>query len=904
MKSSMDRPGPPRLSRRVLTGLFREREREHLVGEIDELYSVRLERRGRSSARRWYRWQVVHFTVRLGGAALWRAGSGVLADVFLPTRRFRHALRRLAARPGYAVVAVLTLGIGVGGVATVYSGAEWVLLRPVPGVRDPGSLVTLIMGSSEDNGTYRFSNPQFEDLESGLGGRVALAASSPVEVDVGTEGGALPERHTGELVTADYFAVLGVYAQAGRVFRPADHAANAGPAEVVVSDRLWRNQLDGRPDVVGGEIRINSEPFTVIGVAPRGFRGAELPGAADLWVTPSAIGTVRQGEGTDALSQPGHGVWRKLVGRVSPSMTVAVAQATANRALDAWREAHPGGPVHQVYRVYGGVGLDPGLRSSVRRSILLLAGASTLLLLLAVANVANLSLARAASRRSDSAIHLALGAGRWRIALDSLAESVLIGGGGAVAALLVAVGGSRVFATSSFADGGASLDGMALDWRVVVVAVLVAAFAGLLAGIAPATSASREARLVDLSGRRHGHRGSSRFRGSLVVVQVGLSTMLVVSAALLARSVANLRNIDMGYRPDGVAMFSIDPSLHGEDAARTTRLVAQLRDRLGREPGVRSVAAVYPALLEGWSFPASFYPPGAEKSMATRITAAAFMATPGLLETLGSDVLAGGDFPEATAGKATDEVILSESVVRAAFPGVSPSEVVGRSVPGRGDETLRVIGVVRDARMTVVDFDPEIYNEAAVAIRPWAGSDAESATVLVRTSGPPERMFTRLRAAAREVAPSLPVYDLRSVRMQADRLIAGRLAIARLALTLAMLGLLLAGIGLYGLLAYNVTERRREIGVRAALGAQPASVLGGVVAGGLGLTSVGLVAGFVGAAWSGRLLESRLYHLSSFDPLSYLTCLVVLLAVALLASLWPAWRAMLISPMESLRADG
>jgi len=902
-RKNPDRPTPPASSRRLLRRLLPDADREHLIRDLDELYAHRLAERGEGSARRWYRFQAAGFAVRLCVAGAARFTTRFLGATIRPGGRMRFAARRLLRRPGHAATSILTLGLGVGGIATVHAAAEWTLLRPVPGVRSPDRLVMFQLASTENDRTVSspVSQPDLETLRERLAPLVALAASSPEDIDV--DAGGIPVREPAEIVSPDYFEVLGVTAVVGRLFRPADHSANAGPPEVVVSHSVWQRLLGGRPDAAGTDIRLNGHPYTVIGVTPRGFHGAVLSARAGIWVTTSAVTDVQPQTGSRALTSRYSPMWQTLVGRLTSNGAMGPVEAEANTVVEGIRKEYPMSSFilpDLAFRVWPGIGLEPGFRAPVRRSLMLLAGASLLLLLLAVANVGNLGLARAASRRSESAVHMALGAGRLRIALDTLAESLLIAVGGAAVALPVVVAGSRVFAGASFSKDAGSLAGMSLDGTVALVAFGIAVIAGLTAGLAPAVVVGRERAIAELSGHRHGGLATARIRGALVVVQVALSTVLVISAVLLARTISNLRNIDLGFRPDHAVAFSTEPGLHGLDDDAMHAFVEGVRQRLTDVPGVLSAGAVYPEILQGWSVTTRVHRQGAATEQ-DAIAVASLKGTSGLIDALGLRLLAGRDFPAGRTAQDDDRtVVVSESVARRAFPTADLASVVGRTLEGTGrNAEMRIVGIVNDANLWSVEEQDRPF-----ILRPWPEwIDGGQATILIRLAGRPNDAFDRIRAAVREVDPTLPIYDLRSVRGQVDQLLAGQLTMARLALALAILGLFLAGIGLHGVLSYTVTERRREIGVRTALGARPARLLASVVLRGLGLTGTGVGVGFLGSAWAGQLIQNRLHEMSALDLTSYTTGLLILAAVALLASGWPAWRAMSVSPMETLRSD-
>jgi len=921
---------PPGFVRWALGRLLPRRDRTHVLLEMDDLYARRVRRVGRMRASLWYAWRLAGFPLRVATARFGAGAMGLSSGAWSTLRDLRHAVRALRRRPGYALANILTLAVGIGGIATVYAVANWVLLRPVPGLADPATLVTIQLELGGPNHlAYPISEPDRRTLAERSTSLQAVVGSHEVDVNASLEEGIPPRRISGAVVSPGYFRVLGVRALVGRL--PDGTDAEADPAVVVVSRDLWRDVWAASPDVLGATIRIDGRPFTVVGVTPAGFHGAELPGQVRsgaqrpsevrLWFPPQALSLLDPGYGPDALHERGTRVWTGLVGRLAPGGTPARVAQEGDSTMAHVRELYREHSYYArfVYRAYAGVGLSPRVRGPVRRTLTLLAAAAALLLLLALANVTNLTLTHAVARNGEAAVHAALGAGRARIGRRILAEQALLGIAGGGAGVLLSAVVIRAFSAFSLSDLGASLEGIHLDPRVVAFTLLGALAVTLLAGLVPAAAAGAGDLLAALSGYRQGSRRTHRAQSGLVVAQVALSTLLLVGAGLFLRTVINLRDADPGFAPDRVLRFSIDPGLQqGLDSAGIRDVMSRVDARLTGTTGVVAAGFASPTPVRNtWlTFAVEPHEGTPEDKY---VVGAQLQVTPGFLDAMGVRFLAGRGFdldaPEGaprdraaaeTVSRTPAEVVMSRKLAREVWPDLSPAEVVGRTLyrpswPRDATPTpMRVVGVVEDVRLMGVTQEPP-----PVIFLPWrfGTSSGEDITGWVRVRGRPEDMATAVRVAVSAADPSLPVYDARPVRAAMDDLVAAVLVITRLALGLALVGLLLAGVGLQGVLGYAVTQRSREIGVRVALGAAPLDLVGRLMRRGLLLTALGALVGGVAAVGLTRVIASRLFGVAPLDPVTWGAGVVLLLVTATLATWSPARRSLHVSPREALNAE-
>ncbi|HZD04632.1 MAG TPA: ABC transporter permease [Longimicrobiales bacterium] len=872
--------------------------------EMEELHRRRRSRVGPRRATVWFAAAVADFAVRLGAEALARWARDAAADL-------RYGARVLRGRPEYLATAVLTLGLGVGGLTAVYAVADFVLLGTVPGVADRADLVTLRMGSTESpRPSWPVSQQDLAALTRGIGAVSSLAARTPLDVNLAFEEGAPALRVRAAAVSPGWFETLGVPMAAGRAPSPAPDPGRAGSGEVVIAWSLAAS-LAARPaDALGRRILVDGVPHRVVGVTGREFRGAELPGETRAWLGPAALSDLVPGAPADLFRQGTRGVWSLMVGRLADGASASTVQAQANRVMEETRRA--GRPntfsaTHFVFQAFPGVGLDPALQRPVRRTVALLSGGAAFLLLLATLNVANLALTHAATRRAATRVRRALGASPGRLVRQVLAEHALLGAAGAAVGLAVALGGVRLFRQVRLEEFGAALTGLGLDPAVVAAALALSLVTALAAGSGAALVAGVGRPPGGLRERSGGSPLGRRARFLLAAAQMALSTVLVVGAGLMARTVANLRSLDLGFDPAGILAFSIDPADAVGDGTGALPLLERLTAELEAEPEIAAAGFVSPEPLRT-SYLTSWLGATVEADGEGEGVVGAHLQVAGhFLEAMGIRVLAGRTFDEnertRSAGRLAPTVLLTRAGARRIFPDRSLDEVVGDRAyrPRRSEPPLRIAGVIDDLRLTGPREDPP-----PVFVVPWAqGHRGEETVGWVRArSGAAGALGAAVRRAVRRAEPGLPVYDLRTVREQADRMAARERVLAGLVGAVSVLGLVLAAAGLYGVLGYAVAERRREIGVRTALGADPGRLLGRILGGGLGLAGAGLVVGLAGAAVLTRVLRSRLYGVEPLDPLTYGLGGVLLLAVALVASWLPARRATRVPVVEVFREEG
>jgi putative ABC transport system permease protein len=885
---------PPALLRRFIRAILPKIDRDLMVEELDALFRDKASTRSRVAANVWYARQAAAFFVELGLERIREAvatigGSG--ADARIALRSFRR-------HPGFAVSFVVTLAIATGVLSTVYTAAHWVLLRPVPGVSRPEELVTIRLGSAQapPHVSFAISQPDYETFRNRLPVNGNLAALTPVEVDARPEGGD-PFRLAGALVSHNYFSVLGVRLSAGRGFLAGEETASAGELVAVISQSLAL-RLNSSGSAVGMRVRVNGASVLVVGVAPAGFRGAALPGGEEIWLPASALSIVDPSTDPRALSRRGEGLWRRFVGRLPAGTTTVAITAAANNVMENIRaefRAHSFPPTHFVMQGFDGIGLDPSVRATVRRTLGQLGVVATLLLFLAIANLSNLALIESTKRATNAAVRIAIGATRARLARAALVETALLGIVGTMTALWLAYVWSAWYQGTRLSEYGGALTGMHVGPRIAVLTMVVAFVAAGIAFLRP-SSAVYSSSAERLMRRSAGDvRANHRLRSALIAVQVALSLVLLTAAGLLGRTVLNLRSIDLGFDPNRLLTFSLDPHLHGYESSALDQLARRLETRLGEAGGFRGAGFVSPAPLRSSYVTTALY--GSDDPEARPLIGAGFFVTPGFLPAVGAHTVAGDAAWQADSGT----IVITRGALKKLFPGMSPSDAIGRSVPTRAKRgnPVRIAAVIEDVSLSDITNEPVPAVFHPLAQR-WPGMSFTAFVDGERASRSAELIVRRVMSSE---APELPLFDVRSARAAVDEQFADRNAMARAAATLAAIGLILAAVGLYAVVSAAVATRRREIGVRTALGATPRRTLRRVLVGGLIPVAVGLPFGMVGSVLISRLLAPQLFGLEAIDPLAYAVGVVALLLAAVVAALLPAWRATRISPAEVLRED-
>jgi predicted permease len=810
----------------------------------------------------------------------------------------RHAVRGLGRAPGFTAAAVLTLALGIGANTAIFSGVKGVLLQPLP-YRDAGRLY-LAMESSPTGGLRAASYPTFLDWEAQQDAFAAIGyARGRPELYRGADG---PENRGVAYVSPGFSEALGLPTALGRPLAPDD--AQNGSRAVVLSHRWWRSGFGGDPAVVGRPVTLGRRSYTVVGVAAP---AARYPDWADAWIPLAAI------EGADpALTQRGLHVDSRVIARLRPGMSSEQAQARMRAIGARLALTYPA-----ESEGWTGVALLPlrtevmGFDDSAQTRLLVLAGAVVLVLLIACANVTNLLLARALTRGRELTIRVALGARRGRLARQLFTESLVLAGGGGVGGILLAVWGVGLVKGAA-PDALPRLEEVRLDLAVLAFSAGLVVMTALLVGMAPALGSSVP-RLADslrsgaaaAAGRAH-----HRVRQAIVTAEIALAVVLVTGAGLLTASLWRLARVDPGFDPRGVLSIRVTPPLERyPDARGAAEFYRRVLDAALALPGVQSAGLTNHMPLTGGWFPSRVVLPGESPAADRRDDRTIFFRTvsPDYFATMRIPVRHGRPFAGSDLGGA-EVAILNETAAQRFFPrgdAVGQAVTLFRSAQGRPDFgepfAATVVGIVGDVHHTTLDAAPPAEAYVPYTANPWG-----QVALVVRVAGDPSAMLPSLRRAILAVDPDVPVAGTAVARTTTE-LVASSLAAQRwntiLLVAFAGTAVVLAAVGIYGVVAYTVAQRRRELGIRLALGARAADVLGLILRQGAVLVAAGAALGLTGAVLGTRVLRGLLYQTTPTDPAILIAGTATLVGVALLASYLPARRAAHVAPMEALRHD-
>jgi predicted permease len=810
----------------------------------------------------------------------------------------RYAVRGLRRSPGFALVAVLTLALGVGASTAMFSIVDAVLLRSLPHP-DADRLVKLVF-NNPGVGLHDvpFSSPEFEDLKSRAGVFDQVSVVFPASTNL--TGAKEPQRLELLGVSPNYFSMLGASPQIGRLFGPEDEARGFSQT-AVISDGLWRRAFGADPHVIGRNLQLDNDPYTIVGVLPPGFRhpGRTVAGDVEVWAAAGfSADPFPPGRGTRLL--PG------AIGRLARGLTRAQAQSKLDAFAAGLRSDYP-----NDYPAASGwsIELQPlqeSLVGNVRPMLLVLMGAVVLIVLIACVNIANLLLARAAGREREMAVRLALGASRWRMVRQMLTESLILSLLAGTAGVLTATGALR-FLLQFVPSRIPRLQEVGVNWTVLGFALLVSLLAGVLFGLAPAMHSTRSDLFIAI---REGTRGAghsaktSRLRSSLIVSEVALAVVLMVGAGLLLRTLWGLLEENPGFNPSRVVTASVwlpvpnDPKV--DFYAALPRYVAFVRESLQRVkaiPGVESagMTSSLPA-SSGSTFSTALTIEDRPAESLQDLRAEVIRVSPDYFRVMQAPLARGRFFDESDDASKDGVAIIDETTAHRYWPGQDP---IGKRLRlGRAAALpwITVAGQIRDIKHDGLDADgvPHVY----VSMYQRAG---RVVSVVVRTALPAASLEPQIRGAIQSVDPNLPVFDVRQMEEVIDASLAPRRFSAELIGLFAALALALAAIGIYGLLAYLAGQRSQEIGIRMALGAGPSDILKLIVGKGASLAAVGIGTGLLLAAGAAPLVKSLLYGVLPLDPGVYIAAPLLLLVVALAASYLPARRAARVDPLVALR---
>lgn len=848
------------------------------------------------------------------------------------TSNVRYAMRQFRKSPVFTAAAVLTLALGIGGTTAIFTLIHAVMLRSLP-VKDPGQLYRIgegddccVQGGPQDRwGFYSFdlyerlkaAAPQFEQM--------AAFQAGNWDQSVRREGDLSPRPLHTEYVTGNYFSTLGVGAFGGRVFTSDDDRPGAPPV-AVLSYRAWKAQYASDSHIVGSTFVVAGHPFTIIGVAPPGFYGETLRSdPPDLWVPLQQEPMV---DGSTALLHQSMSAWLRVIGRLKPGASINGLSAHLTAVLREWLRYDSGYPANwmpdvirtlpkQVINVIpAGAGVAE-MKEEFGRGLAILFAVCGLVLLIACANVANLLLARAVSRRGQTAVRLALGANRRQIVTQALTESVLLAIGGGIAGLVVAVAAARLLLALAFHSATFLPISPIPSPMVLGFACALALLTGVIFGAAPAWFATRTnpADALRGAGRSTGDR-SSFARRALLVVQATLSVVLVAGAMLLARSLDNLEHQDFGFQVQGRVEVGVQFPLQGYTEAKLTALYQELEARLNRLPGVTgSGLALYNPLTDNWGelIMVAGHPPG---KIGEQAGSSWDRVTTGYLKNFGMTILRGRGFTTADNANTAPVAIVNQAFVKRFFKSTENplNQHFGLDEPENAG-TFRIIGIVRDAKFAGFALSRPARPMFFVPMAQWVGYQQDPLMqklelrshfiegLMLVTHTPPGVLEPLLRRTLAELDPNLTVIGVRTMQQQVDLSFDQQRAVASLASLFGIVALLLAAVGLYGVTAYTVAQRTNEIGIRMALGADRLKVVRLVLRGAFNRVALGLLLGLPLAVGAGKLISAQLYGVPSWDPFALAVAAIALAICAFGAAIIPALRAASISPVQALRVE-
>ena len=817
----------------------------------------------------------------------------------------RYALRWLIRSPAFTLVAVASLAIGIGFNSALFAIIDAALLRPLP-VDRPDRVVDVYTRGGDGDTFATSSYPDLLDFREQNTVFTDMLAYSPAIAAV--KGRDQSRMALGEIVTGNYFNVLGVRAAVGRTLAPEDDRAGA-PRVVVLANRTWVRDFGGSPSALGQTLLIHGQPYTIVGVMPPRFTGMVPMLQPEMWlpltwvaeVEPAGIqDNVPSPTGTTRLDRRGQR-WLFVKARLKDGESPERAQANLALIMEQLAKAHPKTNEKRPVRVAANVRIHPQADASLRPIAAALMLGVGLVLLVACANVANMLLARASGRQREVGIRLAIGASRGRLIRQLLTESVVLGLIGAAAGIALAAGLLRLIEVMPLPIPIPIALSLRIDARVLLFTVFVATAAGVIAGVAPALRATRANLVADLKGDSAAVKTGRRrwgLRDGLVALQTAFTLVLLVAAGLLTRSVAQAHRIDLGFEPAGLAAVASELGLVGYSDDQAKLLYDRALDRVGAIPGVqRAARTVRQPLAINYNRNGIFFPDRQQPGdQATPV--AATWVDPNYFDTLRVPLLRGRNFSSADVPTSPKVAIVTESFVRTFWnDGRDP---IGRRFRLRNMEgpEYEVVGVVGDYKVETVGEKPTPYVHYALGQRAFSGE-----VLMARTAGDAGALVAAMKREILDLEPNAVFIEAKTMEGQVDATLLPAILAAQTGRLVGIVATILAAIGLYGVIAYAVARRTREIGVRMALGAAPGGVIAMVMRQGLSVTALGVLAG-IALSWpAARAISSGLYGVSPFDPIAWSAAVAVLLGSAALANFVPARRAARVDPSTALRLE-
>jgi len=813
-------------------------------------------------------------------------------------RDLKYAFRMLVKAPGFTVVAILSLALGIGANTAIFSLINAVLLRPLP-VSDPSTLVSVSQADERNPGNLPVSDLNFRDIRAQNTVFTDMGAFAFAQVNYSAGNEALPI--PAQVVTANYFSLLGATPALGRGFLP-EEEAKATPV-AVVSHGFWERTLGSDPAVIGRTISLNRTPFTVIGVAPEHFSGTVLGGGPSVWVPRSMHAVVQPGfDWYDTR----RGLFLFAFGRLKPGVTLDQTRSNLRTLFSNLEQAFPvdnkgrsATAVPILEARLNPTGQGPNVVVQLSSVLMAVVG---LVLLIACGNIANLLLARAGKRRREVAIRLALGAKRVRLIRQLITESILLSVCGGVAGLFVAYWSLSALVAAKLPLPFQIDDSLTIDPRVLAFTAALSILTGVLFGLVPALQASKadvvpvlKNELVPSAAGRRGIAALATFRQVLVMLQVAMSLTALVAAGLFLRDLVHAQQVDPGFETSGVLIANVNLGREGYTPQRAQLFYDRVTEKIAALPGVRGAALAQNAPLAG-GFLRSVFPEGADTTTKDRILIQVNNVSPGYLQTIGIPLVRGRDFTHADTETSPKVVIVNQTMADQFWKGQDP---IGRRFKFFGDEDYStIVGVAKTAKYNGVQEQPLPF-----IYLPLKQNYSPAVALHVRTSGDASRLAPAVRGAVRELDPTLTLFNVQTLEDQIQQSLQPQKMVVVLLAVFGALALMLAAIGLYGVGSYAVAQRTREIGVRMALGAQPSSVLSLVLGNGMLLVGIGLAVGLVVSYFVAGAMAALIVGVNPHDPLTFAATPVLLAVIALVASYVPARRATRIDPLLALRTE-